>query len=74
MLVNSKLIKKTIIDFVVIANAFNNFYINIGMSLASKVPLPNTYIDPKSYIKKIMGINYILNQFQTMKFKILLGN
>ena len=49
MIINSKLIKH--LDPVVIANACNHFYINIGTSLASKIPLPNTYIDPTSYIK-----------------------
>ena len=55
LIINSKLIKTTIIDPVVIANAFNNFYINIGTSLASKIPLSNTYIDPTTYIKKDHG-------------------
>jgi len=38
-------------DPVVIAKSFNNVYINIEPSLASKVPLPNLDINPTSYIK-----------------------
>ena len=52
-----KVDNKIIMDPVVIANSFNNFYLNIGPSLTSKVPLPNSDIDPISYIKK----GYILD-------------
>ena len=46
-----KVDNKIIMDPVVIANSFNNLYVNIGPSLASKVPLPNLDINPTSYIK-----------------------
>ena len=47
-----KVDNKIIMDPVVIANSFNNFYINIGHNLASKIPNPNSNINPTSYIKK----------------------
>ena len=38
-------------DSQVIANAFNDFYINIGSNLAGKIKPNNPYINPISYIK-----------------------
>jgi len=50
-----KVDNKIIRNHFVIANEFNTFYINIGTSLARKILLLNTYIDPTSYIKKDYG-------------------
>ena len=50
---NKFLINGTIVqDSKVIANVFNDFYINIVPNLAGKIKPNNPYINPKSYIKK----------------------
>ena len=49
---NIFLIDGTIVeDSKVIANAFNDFYINIGFNLAGKIKPNNLYINPTSYMK-----------------------
>ena len=59
MLVNSfKINGKNITDPKIIAEAFNDFYINVGPSLDAKIPHCNT--DPTMYIKKQYNVNIFI--------------
>ena len=58
---NKFLINGTIVqDSKVIANAFNDFYINIVSNLAGKIKPNNPYINPTSFIKKTSQIEFLL--------------